>query len=76
MLHFKRSMHDALLETLGLKPEQTVYLENYGHTGQVDFMISLHEGLKQQRLNDGDLMVSIAAGIGYVWGAVAIRWGG
>ena len=76
VLHFKRSMHDALLETLGLAPEQAVYLENYGHTGQVDFMISLHEGLKQRRLKDGDLMVSIAAGIGYVWGAAAIRWGG
>ena len=76
VLHFKRSMHVDFLKTLGLKPTQTVYLENYGHTGQVDFMISLHEGLKQGRLKDGDLMVSIAAGIGYVWGAVAIRWGG
>jgi 3-oxoacyl-[acyl-carrier-protein] synthase-3 len=76
VLHFKRSMHDGLLEILGLKPEQAVYLENYGHTGQVDFMISLHEGLKQEKLKDGDLMVAIAAGIGYVWGAVAVRWGG
>ena len=47
VLHFKRSMHAGLLETLGLKPEQAVYLENYGHLGQVDFMISLHEGLQQ-----------------------------
>jgi 3-oxoacyl-[acyl-carrier-protein] synthase III len=76
VLHFKRSMHEGLLQTLGLRPDQAVYLENYGHTGQVDFMISLHEGLKQNRLKDGDLMVSIAAGIGYVWGAVAVRWGG
>jgi 3-oxoacyl-[acyl-carrier-protein] synthase-3 len=76
VLHFKRSMHDAFLESLGLRPEQAVYLENYGHTGQIDFMISLHEGLKQKRLKEGDLMVAIAAGIGYVWGAVAIRWGG
>ena len=75
VLHFKRSMHAGMLETLGLAPEQAVYLENYGHLGQVDFMISLHEGLKQGRLKDGDLMVAIAAGIGYVWGAVAIRWG-
>lgn len=76
VLHFKRSMHDGLLETLGLAPAQAVYLENYGHTGQVDFMISLHEGLRQGKLKDGDLMVAIAAGIGYVWGAVAVRWGG
>ena len=76
VLHFKRSMHVDMLETLGLRPEQSVYLENYGHLGQVDFMISLHEGLKQGKLKDGDLMVAIAAGIGYVWGAVAVRWGG
>ena len=74
-LHFKRSMHAGLLETLGLREEQSVYLQDYGHLGQVDLMISLHEGLKQQRLKDGDLMVAIAAGIGYVWGAVVIRWG-
>ena len=75
VLHFKRSMHAGLLETLGLEPEQSVYLENYGHLGQVDFMISLHEGLQQGRLKDGDLMVAIAAGIGYVWGATVVRWG-
>ena len=75
VLHFKRSMHSSLLGTLGLKPEQSVYLENYGHLGQVDLMLSIHEGLRQGRLKDGDLMVAIAAGIGYVWGATVIRWG-
>ncbi|MDA8258884.1 MAG: 3-oxoacyl-ACP synthase [Betaproteobacteria bacterium] len=75
VLHFKRSMHAELLETLGLETEQSVYLEDYGHAGQVDFMVSLHEGLRQGRLKDGDLMVAIAAGIGYVWGATVVRWG-
>lgn len=75
VLHFKRSMHAGLMETLGLKEEQSVYLENYGHAGQVDFMISLHEGLRLGRLKDGYLMVAIAAGIGYVWGATVVRWG-
>ncbi|MCF8177549.1 MAG: 3-oxoacyl-ACP synthase [Sulfuritalea sp.] len=75
VLHFKRSMHSDLLQTLGLKEDQSVYLEDYGHAGQVDFMISLHEGLRQGRLKDGDLMVAIAAGIGYVWGATVVRWG-
>lgn len=75
VLHFKRSMHAGLLETLGLRDDQTVYLEDYGHLGQVDLMLSIHEGLRQGRLKDGHLMVAIAAGIGYVWGAVAVRWG-
>ncbi|MCE9568620.1 MAG: 3-oxoacyl-ACP synthase [Rhodocyclales bacterium] len=75
VLHFKRSMHASLLETLDLGIEQSVYLENYGHLGQVDLMLSIHEGLRQGRLKDGDLMVAIAAGIGYVWGATVVRWG-
>jgi 3-oxoacyl-[acyl-carrier-protein] synthase-3 len=75
LLHFKRSMHASLLETLGLRTDQSVYLEDYGHSGQVDFMLSLHEGLRQGRVKDGSLMVAIAAGIGYVWGATVIRWG-
>jgi 3-oxoacyl-[acyl-carrier-protein] synthase-3 len=75
VLHFKRSMHAGLLELLNLKPEQATYLEDYGHVGQVDFMIALHEGLQQGRLQDGHLMVAIAAGIGYVWGATVVRWG-
>lgn len=75
VLHFKRSMHAGLLETLGLKEEQSVYLDAYGHLGQVDLMLSIHEGLRQGRLKDGDLMVAIAAGIGYVWGANVVRWG-
>jgi 3-oxoacyl-[acyl-carrier-protein] synthase-3 len=75
VLHFKRSMHAGLLETLGLRTEQSVYLEDYGHLGQVDLMLSIHEGLRQGRLKDGDLMVAIAAGIGYVWGATVVRWG-
>jgi 3-oxoacyl-[acyl-carrier-protein] synthase-3 len=75
VLHFKRSMHTSFLESIGLKAEQSVYLENHGHAGQVDFMMSLHEGLRQGRLKNGDLMVAIAAGIGYVWGATVVQWG-
>ena len=33
------------------------------------------EGLRLGRLKDGDLMVIVAAGIGYAWGAACVRWG-
>jgi 3-oxoacyl-[acyl-carrier-protein] synthase-3 len=75
LLHFKRSMHAVLLDTLGLAPEQSVYLEDFGHLGQVDQMLSVHEGLRLGRLRPGQLMVMLAAGIGYVWGAQVVRWG-
>jgi len=75
VLHFKRSQHDAMVADLGLTPEQTTYLENYGHIGQVDQMLSLHLGLEAGRITDGTLVTLIAAGIGYVWASTCIRWG-
>lgn len=75
ILHFKPSMYHALLDELGLTDEQSVYLRDYGHIGQVDQMISVHEGLKQGRLRDGQVMAMLAAGIGYVWGVALVRWG-
>lgn len=75
VLHFKRSQHDALIADLGLTPEQTTYLENYGHIGQVDQMLTLHLGLESGRITDGSLVTLIAAGIGYVWASTCIRWG-
>jgi 3-oxoacyl-[acyl-carrier-protein] synthase-3 len=55
--------------------EQTVYLEDYGHLGQIDQILSLHLGLQQKKISKGTIVSMIAAGIGYAWGANVIRWG-
>ena len=75
ILHMKRSAHLEMLQRLGLAEDQSVYLSDYGHIGQQDAPLSIVEGLKQGRLKDGDLMVIVAAGIGYAWGAACVRWG-
>lgn len=75
ILHFKPSMHAALLDELGLREDQSFYLSDYGHLGQLDQMVSIHEGLASGRLKDGALMAMLAAGIGYVWGAALVQWG-
>jgi 3-oxoacyl-[acyl-carrier-protein] synthase-3 len=74
-LHFKPSMFRQMLAELGLQETQSFYLADYGHLGQVDAMVSIHEGLRSGRLKDGGLMVIVAAGIGYVWGATVVEWG-
>lgn len=74
-LHFKRSMYRVMLEELGLTPEQSIYLENYGHAGQIDQILALHLALQNGKLKKGDYIVMIAAGIGYAWAANVIRWG-
>ncbi|MEO8288069.1 MAG: 3-oxoacyl-ACP synthase [Chloroflexota bacterium] len=75
ILHMKRSAHDFVLKELGLRDEQASYLSDYGHIGQQDAMVSIKLGLESGRLKDGDLMVIVAAGIGYAWGASVIQWG-
>ena len=75
ILHFKRSTHDLVLHDLGLTEDQTTYLSNYGHIGQNDQIISILEGLKEGKIKDGDNVVMVGAGIGFVWAAATVQWG-
>lgn len=75
MLHMKKSAHDQVLQLLGLAPERAIYLSDYGHIGQIDQLLSLSLARDSQRLHPGDLVVLVAAGIGYVWNALCLRWG-
>ncbi|NTW98083.1 MAG: 3-oxoacyl-ACP synthase, partial [Oscillochloris sp.] len=75
ILHMKRSAHDFVLRELGLREHQSCYLGETGHVGQQDQMISIKRGLETGRLRDGDLMVMVAAGIGYAWAAACVQWG-
>jgi 3-oxoacyl-[acyl-carrier-protein] synthase-3 len=75
ILHFKKSAHLTLLKDLGLREDQSIYLEDYGHLGQIDQILSIHLGLKNGKIKDGTGVVTLAAGIGYVWAANLIQWG-
>ncbi|MFJ8090286.1 3-oxoacyl-ACP synthase [Lysinibacillus sp. NPDC095746] len=75
MLHMKKSAHDYILSELGLQQEQSIYLREYGHIGQIDQIVSLQLALDEGRIHDGDIVTLVSAGIGYVWGAITIRWG-
>jgi 3-oxoacyl-[acyl-carrier-protein] synthase III len=75
ILHMKRSAHEYVLTELGLSEDQSIYLEDYGHIGQIDQILSLELALEKGKLKNGDLVVLVSAGIGYAWGATAIKWG-
>jgi 3-oxoacyl-[acyl-carrier-protein] synthase-3 len=75
MVLVKPSAHREILGLLALTENQSVYTGDYGHIGEQDSIINIIEGEKQGRLEPGDLMVIIGAGIGYVWGAGIVRWG-
>ena len=73
--HMKRSFYLQILEAIGLTPEQSVYLEDYGHIQSVDQTLAIELGLAQGKIRPGDLIVLAGAGVGYTWSAAAIRWG-
>lgn len=73
--HMKRSFYLEILNSIGLKPDQSVYLEDYGHVQSVDQALALELGLAQGKIHPGDLVVLAGAGTGYTWSAIAVRWG-
>ncbi|MBZ4655162.1 MAG: 3-oxoacyl-ACP synthase [Bacillota bacterium] len=75
ILHIKPSAHYAILQDLGLRPEQSVYLDEYGHVGHTDQWLSLKLGLEQGKIKDGDHVVFLGAGTGYAFTSTVIRWG-
>ncbi len=75
ILHIKRSGHESMIQELGLEPSQTIYLEDYGHLGQIDQILSLNLALKSGKVKNGSVVCMLAAGIGYVWAANIIQWG-
>lgn len=64
-----------MLKRLNLTETQSVYNDRYGHIGEQYSIINIIEGEKRGRLKDGDLMIIIGVGVGYVWGATCVRWG-
>ncbi len=75
ILHMKYSAHKFMLDQLGLTEEQSIYLDEYGHIGQNDQIISLELALDEGKVKPGDIVVFVSAGIGYAWNALTIKWG-
>jgi 3-oxoacyl-[acyl-carrier-protein] synthase-3 len=73
--HMKPSMHRSILSKLELRDDQAVYLAEYGHIGAPDQVLALELANNAGRLRDGDLVVLASAGLGFTWGATALRWG-
>lgn len=73
--HMKKSFYLDLVRGVGLTPDQSVYLENYGHVQSADQVLALELGLAQGKIHPGDLIVLVGAGTGYTWSSIAVRWG-
>ncbi|MFW9880181.1 MAG: 3-oxoacyl-ACP synthase [Candidatus Thorarchaeota archaeon] len=76
LLHMKRSAFEYVAKTIGIDPyTQSTYLEEIGHNGQNDGIISIEYGIREGKIKAGDIVVVVSAGIGWAWNAGVIRWG-
>ncbi len=76
LIRMKRSAFEYVANELGVHPyDQSTYFTEWGHMGQNDSIVSLEQGLKDNKIKDGDLVVLAAAGIGWSWNAMTIKWG-
>ncbi|MBC8425314.1 ketoacyl-ACP synthase III [bacterium] len=66
---------EAVAQRFELAPEQ-VYsnIQKYGNTTAASIPIALAEAVREGRLQRGDLLVLVAFGSGFTWGANLIRW--
>jgi 3-oxoacyl-[acyl-carrier-protein] synthase-3 len=74
-IHMKRSMHEAVLDALGIDGERAPYLDDTGHMSGVDPLFALDRAVRAGEVADGGLVLLLAAGTGYTWAATALRWG-
>ena len=74
-IHMKRSMHEAVLDALGIDGDRAPYLDDTGHMSGVDPLLALDRTARAGQIADGDLVLLLAAGTGYTWAATALRWG-
>lgn len=66
---------DAVTARLGVAPERVFSnIARYGNTTAASIPIALAEAVREGRIARGDLVVTVAFGSGFTWGANLIRW--
>ena len=66
---------DAVGQRMGLSADKVFSnIAKYGNTTAATIPIALAEAEREGRLKKGDLVVTVAFGSGFTWGANLIRW--
>ena len=68
-------INEMVREKLGLAPDKVFNnIQKYGNTTAATIPLCLTEAVQEGRLKKGDLIVTVAFGAGFTWGANLIRW--
>jgi 3-oxoacyl-[acyl-carrier-protein] synthase III len=66
---------EMVREKMGLPPEKVFNnIHKYGNTTAATIPLCLSEAVQEGRLKKGDLIMTVAFGAGFTWGANLIRW--
>jgi 3-oxoacyl-[acyl-carrier-protein] synthase-3 len=66
---------DAVGARMGLPPERVFSnIAKYGNTTAASIPLALAEAQREGRLSRGDLLITVAFGSGFTWGANLVRW--
>ncbi len=68
-------INEMVRENLGLPPERVFNnIHKYGNTTAATIPIAMSEAVAENRVKEGDLVLTLAFGAGFTWGANLIRW--
>lgn len=67
----------AIGDRLGCPPDRMIVnVEKYGNTSAASIGLALDEAARDGRIQPGDLVLMIAFGGGFTWGAMIVEWTG
>ena len=72
ILHTKQSIHHWIVDSIGVPRDRAVYIRRHGHMSGLDTIVGLD--MRQDDLEQGDLVLLLSAGTGYTWACTLIRW--
>jgi 3-oxoacyl-[acyl-carrier-protein] synthase-3 len=72
--HLAPTQRANVLSRLGVSPERSVALDQWGCHGTNDVLLSLELRLKAGAIRQGSSVVLVAGGIGFTYAATMIRW--
>ena len=52
-----------------------INIQKYGNTTAATIPIGIEEAVAEERIEDGDLILTASFGAGFTWGSMLIRWG-
>lgn len=66
---------DAVWKKLGVPPnKQFANIDKYGNTSAASIFIAMYEAYQQGKLHKDDILLLVAFGAGFTWGAAVFQW--